>query len=148
VSDHHSGLSRVRAARGARATAGPAETAADSHSESIAVRATASRESARHAAHIILACWASRSGSARVWVRSCTRANPHVSSAATSIIRRRDQQIDASRESFLTSSNTFRCKTECSIVRNVSKIAYNNYAYVSQWEETFSRELISWKHAI
>lgn len=92
--DHHSGLSRVRAGRGARATAGPAEAAATSHSESIAVRATAPRESARHAAHIILACRASRSGSARVRVRSRTRAHPHVSSAATSILRRRDRQID------------------------------------------------------
>lgn len=91
--DHHSGLSRVRAARGACAATGPAETAADSHSESIAVRATAPRESARHATHIILACRASRSGSARIRVRSRMCAYPHVSSAATSIIRRRGRQI-------------------------------------------------------
>lgn len=120
MSDHHSGLSRVRATRGARATTGPAEAAADSHTESIAVRATAPRESARHAAHIILACRASRSGSARVRIRSRTRAHSHVSSTLLQAFADAIERSTASREPSSTSSNMFRRETERSFVRNVS----------------------------
>lgn len=129
--DHHSGLSRVRATRGARATTGPAEAAADSHSESIAVRATAPRESARHAAHIILACRASRSGSARVRVRLRTRAYSHVSSAATK------HSLTRSTDRLRLASLPRRVRTRSAARQNAPsfgtfpKIAYNNYAYVS-----------------
>lgn len=62
VSDHYPGLSRVRATRRIRTAASPAETAADLHSESIVIHATSLRESAHHAAHVIPARRAPRSG--------------------------------------------------------------------------------------
>lgn len=114
VPNHHLGLSRVCVICGARAAAIPAEAIAYLHSEPIAICATTPRESARHATYVILACWlASRSGSNRVRVRSRRRESccyKHHSST-------RSANPIASRMPSLTSSNMFRCETECSFVR-------------------------------
>jgi len=63
ILDDHSGLPRIRAVCGIRAVAGPAETGADLHPESIViVHAVSLRESAHHAAYVISARRAPRSG--------------------------------------------------------------------------------------